>query len=84
MQKEDPLYDHVRQIMLELMAVLWAHGQTRVHVGAMMRLIGVDDEHASQHDHEHIDIDDTFAELVDQGRLKELIQDRKPDGATIH
>jgi len=84
MQETDPLYEFVRTVMLEVMAVLYANGQRQLHVGAMMRLIGVDEERAALHDDDRIDIDESFAELANDVNIKHLLQSRIPDGATIH
>ena len=84
MQETDPLYEFVRTVMLEVMAVLYANGQRQLHVGAMMRLIGVDEERAAMHDDDRIDIDESFAELANEVNIKHLLQSRIPDGATIH
>ncbi len=84
MQETDPLYKFVRTVMLEVMAVLYANGQRQLHVGAMMRLIGVDEERAAMHDDDRIDIDESFAELANDVNIKYLLQSRIPDGATIH
>ena len=84
MQETDPLYEYVRTVMLEVMAVLYANGQRQLHVGAMMRLIGVDEERAALHDDDRIDIDESFAELANDVNIKYLLQSRIPDGATIH
>ena len=84
MQETDPLYEFVRTVMLEVMAVLYANGQRQLHVGAMMRLIGVDEERAAEHDSARIDIDESFAELANDVNIKHLLQSRIPDGATIH
>ena len=84
MQETDPLYEFVRTVMLEVMAVLYANGQRQLHVGAMMRLIGVDEERAAEHDDDRIDIDESFAELANDVNIKYLLQSRIPDGATIH
>ena len=84
MQETDPLYEYVRTVMLEVMAVLYANGQRQLHVGAMMRLIGVDEERAAMHDDDRIDIDESFAELANDVNIKYLLQSRIPDGATIH
>jgi hypothetical protein len=84
MQETDPLYEFVRTVMLEVMAVLYANGQRQLHVGAMMRLIGVDEERAAEHDGDRIDIDESFAELANDVNIKYLLQSRIPDGATIH
>ena len=84
MQETDPLYEYLRTVMLEFMAVLYANGQRHLHVGAMMRLIGVDEERAALHDDDRIDIDESFAELANDVNIKHLLQSRIPDGATIH
>jgi len=84
MQETDPLYEYVRTVMLEVMAVLYANGQRQLHVGAMMRLIGVDEERAAEHDGDRIDIDESFAELANDVNIKYLLQSRIPDGVTIH
>jgi hypothetical protein len=84
MQETDPLYEFVRTVMLEVMEVLYANGQRQLHVGAMMRLIGVDEERAAMHDDDRIDIDESFAELANDVNIKHLLQSRIPDGATIH
>lgn len=84
MQETDPLYEFVRTVMMEVMAVLYANGQRQLHVGAMMRLIGVDEERAAQHDGDRIDIDESFAELTNNINIKYLLQSRIPAGVTIH
>ena len=60
MQDTDPLHDYVETVMLEVMAVLWANGQTKLHVGALMRLLGVPESAAAKHDDERIEIDESF------------------------
>lgn len=84
MQDTDPLYQYVRQVMLEIMAVLWVHGQTTLHVGAVMRLLGVPDHEASRHDGERLDIADNQSELMQQLRLHRFHENHVPAGTTIH
>ena len=84
MQGIDPLYQHVRQIMIEIMAVLYANGQQELHLGAMMRLIGVDEELAKEHDETKIKIDATFLELAAELNIQHLMPSGVPAGATIH
>ena len=84
MQETDPLYEYVRTVMLEVMAVLYANGHRQLHVGAMMRLIGVNEEQAAEHDEERIDIDESFVELANDVNIKYLLQSRVPVGSTIH
>ena len=67
-----------------VMAVLWANGQKQLHVGAMMRLLGVPEETAAQHDEERIDLEDNFDEMAKELNIQHLIKSRVPVGATIH
>jgi hypothetical protein len=84
MQDQDPLYQYVRQVMLEIMAVLWSNGQTQLHVGAMMRLLGVPEEAAAKHDEERIEINEHFGKIIEESNLQKLILQKIPAGATVH
>ena len=70
--------------MMEVMAVLYANGQKTVHVGALMRLLGVPESSAAEHDDERIDIDENFDEIARELNIQHLIGTRIPAGATIH
>lgn len=69
--------------MLELMVVLYENGIREIHMGAMMRLLGVHDVIAADHDHEIMELDENFATMI-----AELNKNNKPAtipaGATIH
>ena len=84
MQEADPLYEYVRTVMMEVMAVLYANGQKSVHVGALMRLLGVPETQAAEHDDERIEIDENFDEIAKELNIQHLIRNRIPAGATIH
>ena len=84
MDESDPLYQYVHTVMLQFMAVLWANGQKKLHVGGMMRLLGVSEESASEHDDEIIDIDENLVQLASELNIKYFTQSRVPVGATIH
>ena len=84
MQDSDPLYEYVRTVMMEVMAVLYANGQKTIHVGALMRLLGVPESQAAEHDDERIDIDENFDEIAQELNIQHLIRNRVPAGATIH
>jgi hypothetical protein len=76
---DDPeLESEVRVLMYELMMVLYRHGITEVHVGGMMRLLGVNDDSARAHDDEMVVLDDKFAKYVEQ------ITEPRSSGQTIH
>jgi hypothetical protein len=72
------LEQEVRLLMYELMLVLYRHGITEIHVGGLMRLLGVTEVTAQQHDDELIILDDKFAKYVD-----EITEPRSSD-QTIH
>ena len=76
---EDPdLEQHVRMLMYELMMVLYQHGIREVHVGGMMRMLGVANATAQAHDDEMVILDDKFAKYVEQ------ITEPRSSGQTIH
>jgi hypothetical protein len=76
---DDPELEHeVRFLMYELMMVLYNHGITEIHVGGMMRLMGVDPDRAAEHDDEMVILDDKFAKYVEQ------ITEPRSSGQTIH
>jgi hypothetical protein len=56
----------VRLLMYEVMMVLYNHGIREVSVGGLMRVLGVDNANAAEHDDEVIIIDTKFAKYVDQ------------------
>jgi len=56
----------IRLAILNLMVVLYDCGITEVHVGGIMRILGVPDERASQHDDERVVLDPDFVKYVEQ------------------
>ena len=83
MQDDDLIHNRIKNIMLDVMAVLYDNGIKTVHMGAMMRLLGVNDNKAAEHDSEIIEMDEKFgtmlAELNKRAEPVEI-----PKGATIH
>jgi hypothetical protein len=69
--------------MLDVMAVLYDNGIKHVHMGAMMRLLGVDDVKASAHDNDMIELDENFGAMLSQLN-KNTAPIEIPDGATFH
>jgi hypothetical protein len=68
----------VRLAILNLCVVLHDCGITEIHVGGIMRILGVPDLLALKHDNERIILDDKFIEYVDQ------INEPRPDGQLLH
>jgi hypothetical protein len=59
----DPL---IQLAIYRLMLVLYEQGITEIHMGGLMRIMGLDNELAQAHDDERVYIDDNFARYVDQ------------------
>jgi len=74
----EELESEVRVLMYELMMLLYQHGIREVHVGGMMRLLGVNNESSSTHDNEMVILDDKFAKYV-----REITEPRGSD-QTVH
>jgi hypothetical protein len=58
------LEQEIRMLMYELMIVLYRRGIREVHVGGMMRMLGVANEISVAHDDEMVVLDDKFAKYV--------------------
>ena len=56
----------VRLAILNLCVVLYDRGITEVHVGGIMRILGVPDDRAQQHDDERMVLDTEFVKYVEQ------------------
>ena len=56
----------VRLAILNLCVILHDCGLTEVHVGGIMRILGVPNELAQEHDDERVILDNEFVKYVDQ------------------
>ena len=83
MQEDDLIHERIKNIMLDVMAVLYDNGIKTVHMGAMMRLLGVADIKAAEHDSEIIELDEKFGALLSQLN-KKVESVEVPKGSTIH
>ena len=68
----------IRLAILNLMVVLYDCGIEEVHVGGIMRILGVPNEKAEQHDDERVLLDKTFVKYVEQ------INEPRPADQTLH
>ena len=80
---EDQLQKRIKAIMMEIMIVLYDNGIKEAHMGAMMRLLGVDDVKASAHDNEMIELDEKFGAMLSQLN-KNTAPVEVPKDATFH
>ena len=85
MHNEDlALEEHVKEVMLELMAVLWANGYKEVSVGALMRILGLDEEDAAPHNDDYVLLDEHFAAVAAEMGADIKNETSIPPGTTIH
>lgn len=68
----------VRLAILNLCVVLHECGITEVHVGGIMRILGVPDDLAQHHDDERIVLDNEFVKYVEQ------INEPRPADQILH
>jgi len=59
----DPL---IQVAIYRLMLTLYNQGITEIHMGGLMRILGMSDTIASQHDEERVIMDEDFARYVHQ------------------
>jgi hypothetical protein len=72
--------ESVKDLVVNICLILADFGITEVHVGGLMRLVGIDEDLASEHDDELMIITD-----IQQLRPpKEESQEVMPPGTTLH
>jgi hypothetical protein len=82
------LEDKVQDLIVDICKALYFHGFREIPVGAIMRLIGVENEIATQHDEEFFCLDAEFEALLQQEEIAEyektLEAATPPPGTTLH
>ena len=68
----------IRLAILNLMVVLYDCGITEIHVGGIMRIMGISDDKAQHHDNERLVLDQEFVKYV------ELINEPRPADQHLH
>jgi hypothetical protein len=56
----------IRLAILNLMVVLYDCGIEEVHIGGVMRIMGVPNDKAQQHDNERLVLNEEFVKYVEQ------------------
>ena len=75
---DDELEQSVRMAMYNLMTIFYENGITEVHIGGMMRIMGIDNEIAAKHDNEAMVLDEGFVEYVNE------LNTPRPPNETLH
>ena len=78
MLDEFELEAHVRSLITDIMVVMYEHGVREVHMGGMMRMLGIDNDTATAHDNEVVILSEEFAKYVKQ------INEPRPIDQTLH
>ena len=69
---------NIRNTILNLMLVLYNSGINEIHVGGVMRVLGIPDDTAQAHDLERLVLDQDFVKYVEQ------ISEVRPDDQVLH
>lgn len=79
----------IASVVIDVCATLYHNGIDYVHVGGLMRLLGVSDEQATQHDDVYFQLDNDFAQklaemdAIDEAFEAEVAKEDEPP-PTIH
>jgi hypothetical protein len=78
MLEDIELDQDIRMALLNLMVVLYTCGITTIHLGGLMRILGIDNNVAHQYDTEQLDLDEDFVKYVDE------INKPRPSDQALH
>ena len=81
MSSDAELELEVQTIIMEIMMVLHRHGIDSVHMGGILRLMGVEEERARESDDERIYLDEKFTKYME--RMLDLTKAESTD-KTLH
>lgn len=80
MTDDEKLELYVRDLILDICEVLYRRGYESASLGAMMRLVGVGAEKASQYDDKHFAFDKEFENVLALRKVDQAV----PKNATFH
>lgn len=79
--EDENLEETVKLLIMEIMMVLYRYNIKEIHMGALMRLIGVSDQVAAESDNERMVLDEKFSKYMQY--MVELTSNDDPDH-TLH
>jgi len=82
MSDKDPLAQAVQDFILDVCEVMYRRGYDSAPIGAIMRLVGVPESSARQHDNEHFVLDENFEKMMLERQTP--VPKRAPQGVTLH
>lgn len=78
MLEDIELDQQVRMALMNLMVVLYSCGIDKIHLGGLMRILGVNNQVACKYDNEQLALDEDFVKYVDQ------INEPRPTDQPLH
>jgi hypothetical protein len=82
MPDRDELEQEIQEFILDVCEVMYRRGFPSASVGAIMRLIGVPEAKAREHDHTEFLLDQDFEVLMQSRNQKAPVA--TPSGVTLH
>lgn len=79
---DDQLGTAVHDLIIDICDVLYQRGYQIVPVGAIMRLVGVQEERARLHDNEWFELDESFVAQLEMKKVQSIKS--APADVTIH
>ena len=64
MDQDDEFEQIVRIMIIEIMMILYKNNITQVHMGGLLRLLGISNAEASLRDDELLELDENFAKYI--------------------
>ena len=74
----------VKIAMAQTMLALFDLGYTEIHLGGLIRIMGMSDTEAAKFDNSIVTLDSNFKKYVDDLSKQALVQLGIPDDATVH
>ncbi len=74
----------VKRLILELCEVMHKNGYDKVNIGAVMRLVGVNDESAREHDCEYMMLDADFEKNLAELKAEKALLAYQASNRTLH
>jgi hypothetical protein len=85
MPTDKHLEQTLQDLIVDICEIMYSRGYRAVPVGAIMRLIGVNDETAAQHDNELYELGEEFEQLVKKKKPSQKLRHvSAPLNATLH
>ena len=73
-----------KELILEICSVLYRYGYADVSLGAIMRLLGIEDQRASKHDRHYLTLGPEVDTVVHKQEIIKATEERMSGSVTLH